>query len=518
WQAAYLHGYADGSARLFFAFHHLIIDAVSWRILAEDVEQLLSGGALGPKTSSYRQWVQAVQNYAEGHQGDVGYWQGVTSGQQSLFEQLGDDLADSPHTCEVVLSKEATDQLLHRANEGYNTEINDLLLAALTQALQASFGRDTFHITLEGHGREPIDDAIDVSHTVGWFTTAYPVRLQARASLEDVIIETKESLRRIPDKGIGFGALTQAGLLVHSPLSEISFNYLGQLGDGPNTFDNREQPMYWHITSDVTGHSSAVENVQFALLSVNAMVFDGQLHFGLLSVLPSDRVKAIGKAIESALLEVIEQASGVAARGGVKTPSDYSVPALSIDTLKRINQSYDVSNIFSATSLQQGFVALHLNAPSSDAYRVQLLLDYDAEDLDVDLYIAAWRLASLRYPVLRLAFDWRDDQVLQVITAKASISRQHFTLHDFSQRTREEYEKAIAKLQISDRAKRFDLSKSGLIRLNLIRAPDNRYTLIKTTHHSISDGWSGPILMRTVHQYYDALVKGETPEVEEETA
>ncbi|WP_226669213.1 non-ribosomal peptide synthetase [Microbulbifer aggregans] len=334
WQAAYLHGYADGSARLFFAFHHLIIDAVSWRILAEDVEQLLSGRALGRKTSSYRQWVQVVQNYAERHQGDVDYWRGVTSDQQSLLEQIGDDLAGSPHAAEVVLSKEATDQLLHRANEGYNTEINDLLLAALAQALQASFGRDTFHITLEGHGREPIDDAIDVSHTVGWFTTAYPVRLQAYASLEDVIIETKESLRRIPDKGIGFGALTQAGLLVHSPLPEISFNYLGQLGAQGSSHDSAP----WLVHTKDVGLTSAAENQNSFSININGVVQSGQMRLYIVASVARESVSLLAKNLNQSLIDVMHFSIRTAESGTIKTPSDFSMNSMSVEDLRSLER------------------------------------------------------------------------------------------------------------------------------------------------------------------------------------
>ncbi len=80
WQAGHLTGYTDGSARLFFAFHHLIIDVVSWRIIAEDIRLLLQGMTLPLKTSSYRQWVTAVHHYAKLNQQEVSYWQQVIAG------------------------------------------------------------------------------------------------------------------------------------------------------------------------------------------------------------------------------------------------------------------------------------------------------------------------------------------------------------------------------------------------------------------------------------------------------
>ncbi|WP_258087589.1 condensation domain-containing protein, partial [Xenorhabdus bovienii] len=203
WQAGHLTGYADGSARLFFAFHHLIIDAVSWRIIAEDMRLLLQGATLPPKTSSYRQWVAAVHHYAARHQQEVPYWQRVMAGKET------EPAAGEASQHRLVLSAKLTDTLLREANSGYHTEINDLLLSALTLALSASFSRPVNHIILEGHGRESIDTTLDVSETVGWFTTVYPVRLEMQAGVTETIIHTKEMLRAVPNKGIGYGALHQ---------------------------------------------------------------------------------------------------------------------------------------------------------------------------------------------------------------------------------------------------------------------------------------------------------------------
>ncbi|WP_340613214.1 condensation domain-containing protein [Xenorhabdus thailandensis] len=101
--------------------------------------------------------------------------------------------------------------------------------SALTLALQTTFSRAVNFITLEGHGREAIDSAVDISETIGWFTTLYPVRLAMKTNIADTIIHTKEMLRTVPNKGIGYGALHQAGYL-NGDLPAISFNYLGQLG------------------------------------------------------------------------------------------------------------------------------------------------------------------------------------------------------------------------------------------------------------------------------------------------
>uniref|UniRef100_UPI001FC93EC0 condensation domain-containing protein n=1 Tax=Xenorhabdus vietnamensis TaxID=351656 RepID=UPI001FC93EC0 len=181
-----------------------------------------------------------------------------------------------------------------------------------------------------------------------------------------------------------------------------------------------------------------------------------------------------------------------------------------------VSEERKIEAIYPATSLQQGFVYHHLSQPHDDAYRVQLLLDYH-QAIDIELYIKAWSLTSLRFPVLRTAFDWEGD-ILQIVTSGASIDATNFTLKDLSGLPAGQRDDAIAEIQRQDRAIGFDLSQPGLIRFTLIKQHEQLVTVLKTMHHSISDGWSGPILWQTVHGYYERLKQGQTPHVVAETA
>ncbi|KZN49805.1 non-ribosomal peptide synthetase [Pseudoalteromonas luteoviolacea] len=178
--------------------------------------------------------------------------------------------------------------------------------------------------------------------------------------------------------------------------------------------------------------------------------------------------------------------------------------------------SRGIESISPANSLQQGFIYHHLNQPDDDAYRVQMMLDYQ-EPLNVPLYQKAWELTSLRFPALRTFFNW-DEALLQVVSPKASIDSNSFHYEDISALGDVERAAKIDALQQAERAKGFDLSKPGLIRISLIKQADDLYTLLKTEHHSISDGWSAPLLLRSVHEYYEQLLGGTVPTVEVETA
>ncbi|WP_426575526.1 amino acid adenylation domain-containing protein (plasmid) [Xenorhabdus stockiae] len=494
WQAAHLTGYADSSARLFFAFHHLIIDAVSWRIITEDMRLLLQNMALPAKTSSYRQWVVAVHHYAEQHQHEVPYWQQVLTGNNST------PVLDSLTRHQLGISAEMTDILLHEANIGYHTEINDLLLSALTVALQETFDQPVNHIILEGHGREAIDNTIDISETVGWFTTLYPVRLEQQTDMASTIIHTKEMLRAVPNKGIGYGALQQASYL-SGDLPLISFNYLGQLGSA-----NQQN---WSITDDDCGTMIASENDSHLLLGINGAVQAGKLRFYIDSRLPQAKTALFIRAFEQTLNGVIIAAQKQAQMGGIKTASDYGIKGLSGKHLRQLQQQYQIEALYPATSLQQGFIYHHLAQPQDDAYRVQLLLDYHAP-VDFTAYQHAWTLASLRFPILRTAFNW-EEEILQIVTAGASIDATNFRHEDIIPLSAEEKNRAIDTLQQHDRTLPFDLRQPGLVRFTLIKQHQQLVTVLITLHHSIIDGWSTPVLLQTIHDYYNALTQGHAP-------
>ena len=148
YSTGYIYGYADGSARVYFALHHLIVDSVSWRILAEDLRDIYNGKDLGAKGSSYRQWVEAVIDYPNTNPVGRNNIKGTGGSEQDYWEDIGNEYynysneldskldnliisEDTTNHASIILSKEQTDQLLKESNRIYNTQVNDLLLTAL---------------------------------------------------------------------------------------------------------------------------------------------------------------------------------------------------------------------------------------------------------------------------------------------------------------------------------------------------------------------------------------------------
>jgi amino acid adenylation domain-containing protein/non-ribosomal peptide synthase protein (TIGR01720 family) len=228
---------------LFLVLHHLVVDGVSWRILLADFElagrQLRAGQpvALPPKSSSVRQWAEALQAAAAGEDFRAGlpFWVATSAPAARLPRDRkdGSNTIRASRTQLATLTREDTQALLQELPARGAGHMHDALLAGLVQALEAWTGEPTWRIDLEGHGREELPGDVDVSRTVGWFTSIYPVRLTAAARPLDTLRAVKTTLRDVPQNGLAYGVLRYldvpgAEVVRDAPPAEILVNYLGQ--------------------------------------------------------------------------------------------------------------------------------------------------------------------------------------------------------------------------------------------------------------------------------------------------
>jgi amino acid adenylation domain-containing protein/non-ribosomal peptide synthase protein (TIGR01720 family) len=236
---------------LLIVIHHLVVDTFSWRIIMEDFSlgyrqmEKNEEPHFQEKTDSYRYWAQQLKEYAQSKELliELEYWKQI---EQTKLETLPGDFYiekekrknKTNETVTVSLEEENTKKLLKEVNRVYNTEINDILLTALGLALHWWAGWEQAVINLEGHGRQGITRGIelDITRTVGWFSAEFPVVLDMTHAhdLAYEIKHIKETLRQIPNKGIGYGILRYLTPAGHKPgacLSlepGINFNYLGE--------------------------------------------------------------------------------------------------------------------------------------------------------------------------------------------------------------------------------------------------------------------------------------------------
>ncbi|WP_225447483.1 non-ribosomal peptide synthetase [Streptacidiphilus sp. PB12-B1b] len=258
-RAALFTGDPGRPALLLLVAHHLVVDAVSWRVLRDDLEsgyrQAVQGGpvALGGRGTSFREWALGLAAHVAGGGLDheLPYWEQAVAAEAVAPDRPAGAVPAETAAVTVELAPEDTEALLRAAPTAYRTRVNDVLLAALALALARWTGRDLVRLDLEGHGREDVLDGVDLSRTVGWFTTVYPVALQVPApddfgpdrDWRSLVKSVRRRLREVPGNGLGFGALRTFGppevreRLAAGGQGGVVFNYLGQWDSRPEASD-----------------------------------------------------------------------------------------------------------------------------------------------------------------------------------------------------------------------------------------------------------------------------------------
>jgi non-ribosomal peptide synthase protein (TIGR01720 family) len=344
---------------LLFVAHHLVIDGVSWRILLEDLskgyEQLLYHQSieLPVKTDSYLDWANGLVRYANSSKlkQEVDYW---TKLEQYPLAKLPKDhsISKSYHADNeeimVQLLEIETQQLLGQIHHAYHTEINDILLTALGMTLKEWIGMKRVGIQLEGHGREEISDQLHINRTIGWFTSVFPVvfdfsaiepSLSQEQNFSYGVKHVKETLRRIPKKGIGYGLLKYMSHLPNHSFSltpEITFNYLGQ-------FDEvLADSTLFQIATHHTGNTVSPNAVRSSAIDIIAVVLDGKLHVKMQYNKKEYDRTTISEVIEQLkrnLLGLIQHCIGKTEPE--KTPSDFGNKHLSLEELQYVQQLFE---------------------------------------------------------------------------------------------------------------------------------------------------------------------------------
>ncbi|MFY0632109.1 MAG: hypothetical protein JXR05_17245, partial [Flavobacteriaceae bacterium] len=509
--------------RLFIVVHHLAVDGVSWRILMDDLtsylETLLSKGQveLVSKGTSYRQWQARLSEYAGSARllSEVSYWKHILSNQRALkydHQYTGETLYKDTGHCSISFSKELTDSLLYDSHGAYGTEINDLLLSALSVSLCSWQEVSEFVIALEGHGREELFEDVDISRTVGWFTSMYPVLLQYdKSDLTGTIISVKESLRSIPDKGIGYGVLRYLAdqeLLEDNTIEidQVVFNYLGQFGSGGNLEGTSEG----HFTggSEDRGYDFGLDNKNPNSIGINGLISGDCLHFTFSydgHRYDHDSIVSLAEGYKNSLEEIVKSCKAIDTQ--VLTPWDYGLSGLvsyqDLDEFQSIDRSYELSDIYVLSPLQQGlmFHSLYENNPS--AYLVQMSFDL-VGDLNVDHFGNSWAHLMSNHSILRTGFDHNSLEVpVQYVQEGLPVPLE---VLDY----REESQEALETFLEKDKNKGFVLDSAPLFRLSLLRLAEDRYKLVLTNHHLILDGWSTPIVLGGFIKTYQQLLNGDS--------
>ncbi|BCE06914.1 non-ribosomal peptide synthetase [Bacillus paralicheniformis] len=288
---------------LFLAIHHLAVDGISWRIILEDLasvyEQAIRGDdiALPPKTASFQTYTEQLAKYAESRRllQQADYWRAIEQHETVALPKdqthIDKTALKKRNTVSFTLAQQETDAILKDVHNAYNTDTQDLLLASAALAIWQWVPQKALKIALEGHGRQSEAAHHDISRTVGWFTSIYPVLLQLEPNTwddhhEEYMIRalkiTKDTLRRIPDKGFGYGVLKymtppEKAKIKFGKAPDITFNYLGQFEIGNRAQTETEQLDAFTFSplgggEDITGTWKREQS-----LDISALVAEGKL-------------------------------------------------------------------------------------------------------------------------------------------------------------------------------------------------------------------------------------------------
>ena len=505
--------------------HHLAVDGVSWRILLEDINIAWAQHGAGQQVAlptngtSFQRWASLLAQHARRpevvEQEQV--WRQIAATPAALPAVRPEvDTYSSAGQLSVSLDTETTQMLLGEVPTAFHTGINEILLIAFALACTEFLdtGAGPIGIDVEGHGRhEELRADIDLSRTVGWFTTKYPVALgvgglswvqvvTGDAGLATVIKAAKEQLRALPDP-LTYGVLRYLNPDVDLTGSDpaIGFNYLGRLGGAAEAAGNG-----WRLSQEggpVAGVAAAIPMPLMHTLELNAGTVDTdtgpQLQAGWMwapSALDHARVSRLSRLWFDALAGICAY---VRRGGGGLTPSDIAPARLGQQQIEELCRQYEVADILPLTPLQQGllFHASTAQASDDDVYAVQLVITLNGR-LDAHRLRDAVRTVVTRHPHLAARYCPHFDEPVQIVPADPATPWRHvdLTVGDL------DLDEQIQRVCAAERTAVFDLADQPAFRAALIRTAEDQHRFVLTNHHIVLDGWSMPNLLRELFASY----------------
>ncbi|HET9182772.1 MAG TPA: amino acid adenylation domain-containing protein [Candidatus Angelobacter sp.] len=530
-QAVWFDAGRTSPGRLLLTIHHLVVDGVSWRILLPDLATVwaaIGAGAdpvLEPISVSFRGWAERLSLEALNPERlkELSFWTDTLKDAPELVP--GRQLVPSRDTVgkasQIILTlpSEVTAPLLNHVASTFHARINDVLLTGLVlsilkwQRLHSSNNTSVL-IDLEGHGREGIFEGIDLSRTVGFFTSMFPVHLNpgpleleeawaGGKALGSALKAIKEQLRSVPDNGIGYGLLRYlnpetASVLSGLTKSQIDFNYLGRFPVAETTD--------WSSSASISGGLDP-EMAFHHPLEIDSMVLDRAtgpeltaLWTWMPGIVSEQDVHFIAEGWFH-MLEALVQHSEQPGAGGF-TPSDLPLVSLTQSEIDRLEGEYgEIEDVLPLSPVQEGmlFHAFY-DASGPDVYNVEIALALEGQLDERSIEGAAKALLS-RHKNLCVAFKYKDlERPVQIIPKDVSVPWNRL---DLSSLAPPERERNWAELVERERLARFNPSVSPLFRFHLVRCAPEEFRLLIITHHILIDGWSVPLMIQELQQIYE---------------
>ncbi|WP_427500986.1 amino acid adenylation domain-containing protein [Methylomonas sp. MED-D] len=501
----------DRNSRLFLVLHHLLVDGVSWRILLEDLQlayQAASAGQvpnLPKKTSAFPAWAERLRQWSNTLP-DQAYWLRYCEygfARLPLDHAAGNKITLADTVVESLQLDHEITQALMLAPRALQASVEEVLLAALLESLWQRLGKTTLVIELEGHGRENVFEDLDVSRSVGWFTSLFPLAVEA--NLATALAAVKAAMRALPHRGLSYGVLRylSADATLRRKLEDaeqratgIRFNYLGR-------FEKAKQASVFIAQAQERRGDERSGRQDFGLL----MDFNGAVHQDCLrlelrySPLQFDR-----STVLQLLADFKRHLSGLLSQAPVESGFELAMP--DEQRLSDMRRRGGVRDVYPLAPLQQGLLFHSVFDSQSGSYLQQVSWRFSGE-LQVDSWRRAWRELIRRHSILRTGFDWPGArQPLQVVFDDVPFVWRDL---DYSKKSPAERQQLSASFLRQDRQTPFDVKAQPLLRFALLRLSATESVFVCSYHHILLDGWSLPKLIEDAFGLYAAYVSGRQP-------
>lgn len=442
--AADLINVASGEQYLFIAAHHLVTDLVSWRIILGDLEEHLTTGSISRKQSlSFQTWCDLQAEYA-------------TTNLDPEHARLDNEMPSPPNdywgmvgqsnlvrdTTEVsfTLDEQTTTALFETANQAFQTQPVELFQAAVIHSFAQTFrDRPAPALWNEGHGREPWTSRVDLSGTVGWFTTMWPMFVQAEGcDVFDIIRQTKDKRRSVPSNGWAHFASSLHPKAQESPkkedLKEVTFNFFGlyqQLERSDSLFQMKARP-----ETRVSDVSEALGRL--SIIDIVVDLRDNCLHFGFHFNRHAAAHRPISTWIANCERSLATMAKQLPAKSLAYTLSDFSLLPFTYGTLDRFLthslpergiSTANVEDVYPCSPIQRGILLSQAKEPQHyQTFVVWKVQSSDASiSVDTDRVVVAWRKLVARHQIFRTVFvesvcedNFVDQVVLKEVPAEVN--------------------------------------------------------------------------------------------------
>ena len=465
---------------LFICMHHLIVDGFSWRIILDDFIKvyLENNTVLQDKTASFIEWGKKLNTLKENgfFEDDYSYWKDVVETGNKYPIPYDKNQEDKREKISFILDKSVTNDLVYKGSKFYKAKINELMIASLIN----SINNEKLCLHLEGHGRNLVDDDIKIDRTVGWFTSLYPVKFEGKGTLEECIYNTKETLRNIENREIGYGLLKHK---LPSLNRNICFNYLGDFSDVLS--DD-----FMQLSNYSMGELNAVENGCIFDISIDCAIYNGSLK--------GDIQFNLGKYSREFITELIEKwkhnlkkIADVKREEVMVTPSDMGKVFITEKDFEVLKNKFDINNIkalYNLTYLQEGMLYYKQLDENSTSYILQNVVKI--KDTSSEIIEKAIDFIGSKYDILRTNFLYKKvTSSVQVVLKDKTIERR---VIDYKGA---DFNTFIKELLEQDLRRGFNLEDDSLLRIIIVKNKEVNH-VIWTFHHIIMDGWCIGLLLK----------------------